>query len=62
MKDRFLNPEARFLLSELNQQMAPRFKELNKALAELVWNIDISAFKVSILWNLVSSISVILFT
>lgn len=33
---RYLNPEARVLLSELNQHMAPQFAKLNKALAELV--------------------------
>ncbi|XP_042497108.1 GPN-loop GTPase 3-like [Macadamia integrifolia] len=32
----YLNPEARVLLSELNQQMAPQFGKLNKALIELV--------------------------
>ncbi|KAG1361252.1 GPN-loop GTPase 3 [Cocos nucifera] len=32
----YLNPEARVLLSELNQHMAPQFAKLNKALAELV--------------------------
>ncbi|KAK1287275.1 hypothetical protein QJS10_CPB19g01322 [Acorus calamus] len=32
----YLNPEARVLLSELNQHMAPKFAKLNKALAELV--------------------------
>lgn len=34
----FLNPEPRFLLSELNQRMAPQFAKLNKALIELVSN------------------------
>lgn len=34
--DDYLNPEARVLLSELNQHMAPQFAKLNKALAELV--------------------------
>ncbi|XP_068637112.1 uncharacterized protein [Aristolochia californica] len=34
--EEYLNPEARFLLSELNQHMAPQFAKLNKALAELV--------------------------
>lgn len=33
---RFLDPEPRFLLSELNQQMGPQFAKLNKALIELV--------------------------
>ncbi|XP_008802322.1 GPN-loop GTPase 3 [Phoenix dactylifera] len=32
----YLNPEARILLSELNQHMAPQFAKLNKALAGLV--------------------------
>ncbi|KAB1226731.1 hypothetical protein CJ030_MR1G007874 [Morella rubra] len=32
----FLNPEPQFLLSELNQRMAPQFSKLNKALIELV--------------------------
>lgn len=32
----YLNPEPRFLLSELNQRMAPQFGKLNKALIELV--------------------------
>ncbi|XP_078432794.1 P-loop containing nucleoside triphosphate hydrolases superfamily protein isoform X2 [Wolffia australiana] len=32
----FLNPEAKVLVSELNQRMAPQFAKLNKALAELV--------------------------
>lgn len=32
----YLNPESQFLLSELNQRMAPRFGKLNKALIELV--------------------------
>lgn len=34
----FLNPEPQFLLSELNQRMAPQFAKLNKALIELVSN------------------------
>eukprot|EP00262_Sarcandra_glabra_P009242 TRINITY_DN2333_c0_g1_i2.p1 TRINITY_DN2333_c0_g1~~TRINITY_DN2333_c0_g1_i2.p1 ORF type:complete len:267 (+),score=48.88 TRINITY_DN2333_c0_g1_i2:450-1250(+) len=34
--EEYLNPEARFLLSELNQNMAPQFAKLNKALADLV--------------------------
>ncbi|XP_006828450.2 GPN-loop GTPase 3 isoform X2 [Amborella trichopoda] len=34
--DDYLNPEARVLLSELNQHMAPKFTKLNEALAELV--------------------------
>eukprot|EP01018_Ginkgo_biloba_P024305 Gb_15527 [translate_table: standard] len=34
--EKFLDPDARLLLSELNQQMAPRFAKLNRALAELV--------------------------
>ncbi|CAA7396054.1 unnamed protein product [Spirodela intermedia] len=32
----YLNPEAKVLVSELNQQMPPQFAKLNKALAELV--------------------------
>lgn len=32
----FLNPEAPILLSQLNQNMPPPFKKLNKALADLV--------------------------
>ncbi|XP_043690141.1 GPN-loop GTPase 3-like [Telopea speciosissima] len=32
----YLNPETQFLLSELNEQMAPQFEKLNKALIELV--------------------------
>nr|POF01788.1 gpn-loop gtpase 3 [Quercus suber] len=31
----FLNPEPQFLLSELNQHMAPQFAKLNKSLIEL---------------------------
>ncbi|XP_042509570.1 GPN-loop GTPase 3-like isoform X3 [Macadamia integrifolia] len=34
--DDYLNPEPRVLLPELNQQMAPQFEKLNKALIELV--------------------------
>uniref|UniRef100_A0A1D1YD78 GPN-loop GTPase 3 n=1 Tax=Anthurium amnicola TaxID=1678845 RepID=A0A1D1YD78_9ARAE len=34
--DDYLNPEARVLLSLLNQHMAPQYAKLNKALAELV--------------------------
>ncbi|XP_072969058.1 uncharacterized protein [Typha angustifolia] len=34
--EEYLNPEAEFLLSELNQHMAPQFAKLNKALAGLV--------------------------
>ena len=34
----FLNPEPQFLLSELNQRMAPQFAKLNKSLIELVSN------------------------
>ncbi|KAL0918609.1 hypothetical protein M5K25_010627 [Dendrobium thyrsiflorum] len=34
--DYYLEPEARVLLSELNQHMAPQYGKLNKALAELV--------------------------
>ncbi|CAK9226104.1 unnamed protein product [Sphagnum troendelagicum] len=34
--DKFLDPDARLLLGDLNQQMAPRFARLNQALAELV--------------------------
>ncbi|PKU63691.1 GPN-loop GTPase 3 [Dendrobium catenatum] len=34
--DYYLEPEARVLLSALNQHMAPQFGKLNKALAELV--------------------------
>ena len=30
----FLNPEPQFLLSELNQRMAPQFAKLNKSLIE----------------------------
>jgi hypothetical protein len=33
---RFLDPDTRLLLSDLNEQMAPRFSKLNHALAELV--------------------------
>lgn len=32
----YLNPEAKVLVSELNQRMPPQFAKLNKALAELV--------------------------
>lgn len=32
----YLNPESLFLLSELNQHMAPQFAKLNKSLIELV--------------------------
>ncbi|KDO43250.1 GPN-loop GTPase 3 isoform X2 [Citrus sinensis] len=32
----YLNPESQFLLSELNQHMAPQFAKLNKSLIELV--------------------------
>ncbi|MQL68855.1 hypothetical protein Taro_001141 [Colocasia esculenta] len=34
--ENYLNPEARVLLLELNQHMAPQYAKLNKALAELV--------------------------
>ncbi|XP_078176355.1 P-loop containing nucleoside triphosphate hydrolases superfamily protein [Carex rostrata] len=34
--EEYLNPDARFLVSELNQHMAPKFAKLNKALAEVV--------------------------
>jgi hypothetical protein len=34
--DRFLDPDVRLLLEDLNTQTAPRFKKLNRALAELV--------------------------
>ncbi|CAL9153158.1 unnamed protein product [Musa hybrid cultivar] len=34
--ENYLNPEAKILLSELNKHMAPRFANLNKALAELI--------------------------
>ncbi|KAK0590480.1 hypothetical protein LWI29_027706 [Acer saccharum] len=34
--EKFLNPESRVLLSELNQRMAPQFAKLNKSLSELV--------------------------
>lgn len=34
--EKFLDPDAKLLLTDLNQQMAPRFAKLNKALAELV--------------------------
>ncbi|KAJ7519667.1 hypothetical protein O6H91_20G049700 [Diphasiastrum complanatum] len=34
--EKFLDPDARLLLSDLNQQMAPRYTKLNRALAELV--------------------------
>ena len=33
---RFLDPDVRLLLEDLNTQTAPRFKKLNRALAELV--------------------------
>ncbi|KAG9450595.1 hypothetical protein H6P81_010560 [Aristolochia fimbriata] len=34
--EEYLNPDAKFLLSELNQHMPPQFAKLNKALAHLV--------------------------
>ncbi|KAK6923630.1 GPN-loop GTPase [Dillenia turbinata] len=34
--EEYLNPEPRFLLSELNQRMAPQFEKLNRALIELL--------------------------
>lgn len=37
---RFLDPDARLLLGDLNQQMAPRFARLNQALAELVCSVN----------------------
>lgn len=36
----FLDPEPQFLLSALNQQMAPKYAKLNKALIDLVSNLD----------------------
>ncbi|KAK7816956.1 gpn-loop gtpase 3 [Quercus suber] len=40
----FLNPEPQFLLSELNQRMAPQFAKLNKALIELVDGFSMVSF------------------
>ncbi|KAH9331150.1 hypothetical protein KI387_003258, partial [Taxus chinensis] len=34
--EKFLDPDTRLLLSDLNQHMAPRFEKLNRALAELI--------------------------
>ncbi|OAE19911.1 hypothetical protein AXG93_1130s1650 [Marchantia polymorpha subsp. ruderalis] len=42
--DKFLDPDARLLLGELNDQMAPRFQKLNKALAELVDDYSMVSF------------------
>lgn len=36
MLERFLEPEAELLLSDLNRSMPPRFKKLNRALAQLL--------------------------
>ncbi|XP_065627301.1 GPN-loop GTPase 3 [Quercus suber] len=40
----FLNPEPQFLLSELNQHMAPQFAKLNKSLIELVDGFSMVSF------------------
>ncbi|CAM6109943.1 unnamed protein product [Calypogeia fissa] len=42
--EKFLDPDARLLLGELNQQMAPRFAKLNKSLAELVDDYSMVSF------------------
>ncbi|KAL5787078.1 hypothetical protein ACOSP7_004027 [Xanthoceras sorbifolium] len=42
--EKFLNPEARLLLSELNQHMAPQFAKLNKSLSELVDEYNMVSF------------------
>ncbi|KAM4097899.1 hypothetical protein ACJW30_07G036200 [Castanea mollissima] len=40
----FLNPEPQFLLSELDQHMAPQFAKLNKSLIELVDGFSMVSF------------------
>ncbi|KAL4614313.1 hypothetical protein ACB092_07G045300 [Castanea dentata] len=40
----FLNPEPQFLLSELDQRMAPQFAKLNKSLIELVDGFSMVSF------------------
>nr|TKV91714.1 hypothetical protein SEVIR_9G115700v2 [Setaria viridis] len=42
--EEYLDPNAQVLLSQLNQQMAPRFGKLNKCLAELVDDYSIAVF------------------
>ncbi|XLT13982.1 hypothetical protein HN51_059672 [Arachis hypogaea] len=37
--EEFLDPEPTFLLSELNQRMAPQFAKLNKALIDLLHSV-----------------------
>uniref|UniRef100_A0A0C9S9Z0 GPN-loop GTPase 3 n=1 Tax=Wollemia nobilis TaxID=56998 RepID=A0A0C9S9Z0_9CONI len=41
---KFLNPDPRLLLSDLNQYMAPRYAKLNKALAELLDDYSMVSF------------------
>lgn len=42
--DKFLDPDVRLLLTELNEQMAPRFSKLNHAMAQLVDDYSMVSF------------------
>lgn len=42
--EKFLDPDSRLLLSDLNQYMAPRYAKLNKALAELLDDYSMVSF------------------